>query len=651
MLFQIFSVILALAGISFLIFIHELGHYWAAKLVGMEVEVFSIGFGKPLFHWDFGRTRWQVCLLPFGGYVKIAGQDQSGSTDPYKVPDGYYSKSPLSRIFVAVAGPLMNLLFAFLFFSLVFFLGGREKNFAEVTKKIGWIDVHSELFQKGVRPGDELLSYDDHPYKSSKDLLFLFLTEQGDVSVKGRHVNYDTGEKKPFSYTVAMYPHPQALEPGLLTAGILQPASYLIYDKIGKSENPLPEGSPMSDSGIAYGDRIVWVDGEQVFSLQQLNRVLNDERVLLTIKRGNKVLQRRVPRLLVRNFRLAPLVKAELEDWQYEEGLSVKRVEELYFIPYNITDTLFIEETLSFIDHEEQKEAFPEVPFSELEEPLLVGDIILAVEGTRVFSGHQFLQELQEKTVLVVVQRLKEPLLSPNAFKADQQFDHSLNVDSLKKMISSLGTDKTLTEVDDYVLLKPIKPKRHFEFSLSDASREEWTNLISQQRKQIESIEDPEKRAHALNLLENRENQLLLGLPGVQDEKVLYNPSPMEAFGDIVSEIQRTLYSLVTGTLNPKWMSGPIGVIQVVQKGASVGINESIFWMGFISLNLGIINLLPIPVLDGGMILLSFFELATGKKIKPKTMEMLIIPFAILLLCLFVFLTYNDVMRIINSFF
>src|SRR5690606_10317526 len=135
--------------------------------------------------------------------------------------------------------------------------------------------------------------------------------------------------------------------------------------------------------------------------------------------------------------------------------------------------------------------------------------------------------------------------------------------------------------------------------------------LISQQRRQIESIEDPKKRAHALNLLENKENQLLLGLPGVQDKKVLYNPPPTEAFVDIVLEIQRTLYSLVTGTLNPKWMSGPIGVIQVVQKGASAGISESIFWMGFISLNLGIINLLPIPVLDGGMILLSFFELAT----------------------------------------
>jgi regulator of sigma E protease len=651
MFFQILSIVLALVGISFLIFIHELGHYWAAKLVGMRVEVFSIGFGKPFLQWRFGEERWQLCVLPFGGYVKIAGQDQTDSSDPYKVPGGYYSKPPLSRIFVALAGPLMNILFAFLFFLALFFSGGKERSFSEVTHKIGWVDPQSKLFEQGVRPGDELIAFDDHPYTSSKDLLFLFLTQKGDVTVKGRHVNYETKEKIPFSYSVTMYPYPQSIDPSMLTAGILQQASYIIYDKVGGKENPLPEGSPMRGSGIMYGDRIVWIDGELIFSLQQLNRVLNDERIFLTVKRGNKVIHRRVPLLLLRSFRLSTAVKAEIEDWQFEEGLNGKKIEELVFIPYNLTDSLVVEEPLSFIDQEEQKEAFPEIPFSELEEPLLVGDEIIAVGETPVSSGHQLLKEVQEKKVLVIVERPNLPKVLPSAKNADQYFDQSLDQEALKKIVSSLGTSKNISKAGKYHLLHPVVPKRHSEFTLSATSKEQWTNLISEQRKKIESIEDPDKRAQALNLLENHEKQLLLGLPGVQDKKVLYNPGPFEAFASIVSEIKRTLYSLVTGTLNPKWMSGPIGVIQVVQKGATAGLNESLYWMGFISLNLGIINLLPIPVLDGGMILLSLFELLSGKKIKPKTLELLIIPFAILLLFFFIFLTYNDLTRIWELFF
>ena len=72
--------------------------------------------------------------------------------------------------------------------------------------------------------------------------------------------------------------------------------------------------------------------------------------------------------------------------------------------------------------------------------------------------------------------------------------------------------------------------------------------------------------------------------------------------------------------------------------------------MGAISLNLGILNLLPIPMLDGGTILFSLFEMLTRKKIKPKTLEKLILPFAILLILFFIFVTYHDLERIFGGF-
>ncbi|MBX9745160.1 MAG: site-2 protease family protein, partial [Chlamydiales bacterium] len=90
-------ILLAIVGLGFLVFIHELGHYWLAKRAGMKIEIFSIGFGRPLISWVFQGVKWQICLLPFGGYVKIAGMQREGKVEPCDVPDGFYSKSPGKR--------------------------------------------------------------------------------------------------------------------------------------------------------------------------------------------------------------------------------------------------------------------------------------------------------------------------------------------------------------------------------------------------------------------------------------------------------------------------------------------------------------------------------------------------------------------------
>ena len=92
-------------------------------------------------------------------------------------------------------------------------------------------------------------------------------------------------------------------------------------------------------------------------------------------------------------------------------------------------------------------------------------------------------------------------------------------------------------------------------------------------------------------------------------------------------------------------------MVQVMHYSWSVGVKEAIFWMAVISLNLGVLNFLPIPVLDGGHICFSLWEAITGKPIKAKTMERLIIPFVLLLIALFVYLTFNDISRLVGRFF
>src|SRR5579863_1540287 len=119
MTFSIIHIIFAILGLGFLIFIHELGHYIVARRKGMKVEAFSIGFGKAIYSWKYQGVNWQIGILPFGGYVKIAGMQREGTLEPHQIQDGFYGKAPWSRIQVALAGPLVNIGFAVVLFFVI----------------------------------------------------------------------------------------------------------------------------------------------------------------------------------------------------------------------------------------------------------------------------------------------------------------------------------------------------------------------------------------------------------------------------------------------------------------------------------------------------------------------------------------------------
>jgi regulator of sigma E protease len=132
---------------------------------------------------------------------------------------------------------------------------------------------------------------------------------------------------------------------------------------------------------------------------------------------------------------------------------------------------------------------------------------------------------------------------------------------------------------------------------------------------------------------------------------VVYNPSPFVLFHNVFQETWKTIIALFTGNVSPKYMTGPVGIVHVMQQSWGYGFKEALFWLGMISLNLGVLNLLPIPVLDGGHICFSLWEWITKKPIKAKTMERLIIPFIVLLIALFVYMTYNDLTRLFSGLF
>ena len=638
MLMSIFYLALAILGLGFLIFIHELGHYFMARRVGMTVEVFSIGFGPPIKEWTFQGVKWKLCILPFGGYVAIAGMNKKGNLEPHQIPDGFYGKKPLDRIKVAFAGPLVNIIFAFVAFCCIWATGGQEKPFQEYTNVIGYVDPQSKLYTNGVRPGDEVTTLDGKSVDGYKDLLVSLYIDGKTATIKGNEINYLSGQKQPFTIVL---PIPKSANLPVAELGII-PAQYLIFDDFSSP------ASPLKNSGIQKGDRIIWVDGDLIFSAQQLSAVLNDSKSVLTVERSGKLLLAKVPRLKISDLCLNADQKNEIEDWQHEAGYPSK-ASELYFVPYLLNHDGVVEKSLSFMDcNAEQVE-----PITEARHPLAVilkpGDRVVAVDGKPVSNTIDLLKTLQNRNASVIIQRAADSSIA--SWKtADRVFESSIKPSSLQQIIANMGTSHPVNQADNLVLLPPVNLKSLSELVLDPQTKALVDADLEMKKKFIDKIENDQQRQHQLTLLEQSQKRLALGAM-LRDRTVAYNPSPITLFSDVVEQTWKTLSSLLTGFISPKALSGPIGMVQALQSSWSHGIKDAVFWLGFISLNLAFLNLLPIPVLDGGHIVFATIEQIRKKPLKSNTMEKLILPFVILLVILFVYLTYHDIVNLIKRLF
>lgn len=648
MIENLLYIILALVGLGILVFIHEFGHFIFAKKVGMRIEVFSIGFGRPIHFWYRDGIKWQICLLPFGGYVKIAGMEKEGALEPYQIKDGFFSKRPAQRIIVALAGPLFNLLFAFLVFLFIFMFGGREKHYSEFSKKIGWLDPQSQLFENQVRPGDEIYFYQNKPFNGFKDLILSSFIKSEKCQIDGFKLNYYDYSKERFSFNLNTFPKATGMGP-IYTLGIYSCAGFLINDG---STNEI--GYPMKESKIKKLDRLLWANGKILFSQEELSSILNDNAVFLTIKRNDQFLHARLLKVKIDDLSLSKYDQNEIDDWRHDSNIQLN-LKTLSFLPYHFDERGMIKNKVQFIDTKLEEEVFkldPRDPFSiELEK----GDMIVAVDGIRTDSAVDILKLLQKKHVLIIVQRDPNIERQISWKDADKEFDKVFQSADLKTLISSIGTSNQIESVNELYLLNPIAPIT-LEELLTSTNTALAQNIHAQQQylldfqKRISKIENKEQREAKLKQLQADKNRKVLGLP-ILDRSVKYNPSPFVTFYSSLQDMKRTIFSLLTGHLSPKLLAGPVGIVQVMHQSWQSGFFEALFWLGVISLNLGVVNLLPIPVLDGGHILLSFVEMVTRRPIKAKTMQKLIIPFVVLIILAFIFFTYNDLIRIVKMFF
>src|SRR3569833_476282 len=159
------------------IFFHELGHYWVALKLGMKVEEFAIGMGPKIFSWKRNGIVYSVRWIPAGGFVKlpqmISAEALEGHVDAQVPP-----APPSHKILVAVAGPFMNVVFAFFIASFIYFVGLPTLVDPPI---IGEVDSHSPEAEMGIKEGDRIVMVNNHPITSWQDITFATVTAQTNV--------------------------------------------------------------------------------------------------------------------------------------------------------------------------------------------------------------------------------------------------------------------------------------------------------------------------------------------------------------------------------------------------------------------------------------------------------------------------------------
>jgi regulator of sigma E protease len=152
-----------------LVFVHEFGHFFMAKLVGIRVDVFSFGYGKRLFGFKKGDTDYRVSLIPMGGYVKFPGEDVYENNREVESGD-FMAAKRWQRLLTIVMGPIMNILLAIVLVAAINMVGAPVPVYQDQTPVIGWVEPSSPAEKADLHIDDEILSIDDQKTETWSDV-------------------------------------------------------------------------------------------------------------------------------------------------------------------------------------------------------------------------------------------------------------------------------------------------------------------------------------------------------------------------------------------------------------------------------------------------------------------------------------------------
>lgn len=262
--------ILGLLALSFLVTIHELGHFLVAKWNNVKVNTFSIGFGKKLLRFRKGETEYCISAIPFGGYVAMSGENPDSIEEGEAPSDrDFVGKSVGARAAIAFAGPFVNIVFAFILLIILYMVGVQEPSTKDLI--VGFVAKDSPALQAGIQPGDTITAMNGKPTQGWDDF-----REQVGVSL-GAEVNLEVHRGGvPLSIVVV----PQELvvpaqdssgdfiKMGIGDIGIY-PRNRVIV------RQPPVAGSAAEKAGIAEGDTIFEINGEHISRYEEVVRIID----------------------------------------------------------------------------------------------------------------------------------------------------------------------------------------------------------------------------------------------------------------------------------------------------------------------------------------------------------------------------------------
>ncbi len=270
----IISIITVIVSLSFLVFIHELGHYLAARIVGVHVIEFSIGFPPKVVSKIIGKTEYLISLIPIGGYVRLKGQgiEDEDPTDP----ENYAAKSILQRALILVSGPMMNLLVTLVLLTFISYFIGTDRYLSDLKKPfIGDVIANSEAANIDIRKNDLIISINDTSvanWQETKKVLKkinapeLRLKLQRDSEIIYRDLNSNP-DKSVESFGLRIKTEP-------------------VIGTIAKS-------SPAETAGLLKGDRLLSINGKTIDNWSQITPLVqtsNGKELVLSLKRNESVM-------------------------------------------------------------------------------------------------------------------------------------------------------------------------------------------------------------------------------------------------------------------------------------------------------------------------------------------------------------------------
>lgn len=278
--------------LGILIFIHELGHFVVAKLSGVGVLKFSLGFGPKIIGIKRGETEYLISLLPLGGYVKMVGEAADDEVKLEEKEKSFADKPIAKRAAIVVAGPIMNLVLAFVLLPLIYLIGIQIPAYLSKEPMVGYVAKDENADKAGLKKGDLIMSIDGSSVKNWEDLNTIIISSPN----KALHLKVRRdGEAKDITFVTQASP-----QTGGGIAGFYPPMSPTVGGVV--------PGFPAEKAGLKIGDIIISIDGVKIDHWIELQQAIQNkqsearsqkpedknkdvEEMVFSIKRGNEIIE------------------------------------------------------------------------------------------------------------------------------------------------------------------------------------------------------------------------------------------------------------------------------------------------------------------------------------------------------------------------